>query len=97
YLGIADFYNGEWSVWTATFTVNDARPGDPRPEGPARLLCLVRRALERLRDFASSLISDIPRADQSGGHVRLTLTPEPRVLPRSPSHDEPRRPSDATR
>lgn len=60
-LGMADRWDGQWSIWPGKFTRNAQLPGEPGASGrELTVIDLARRALELVLDFADSLDAATP-------------------------------------
>lgn len=67
-LGMADRWDGSWTVWPGTFSHNDALPGDPGTDGrDITLVDFFVRALQLVLDFADSLSGEGSTRDPAVG------------------------------
>lgn len=70
-LGMADRWDGQWSIWPGKFTRNAQLPGEPGASGrELTVIDLARRALELVLDFADSL-------DAAAPELVLSVSPLP--------------------
>lgn len=77
-VGVTDLYDGQWSTWTAAFSIDGTVPGRAdRPTAPMSIVELARRALTLLLDFSVSTIgAPSPTDADDEPHVRLDLGPD---------------------